>query len=131
MSKACKAWAIWEGRISRLVQDPIEDINGKFGDDHFSLGFARIENHYFTNKGWFPRDGYLLEPERLERIKHIPTVIVQGRYDVVCPPVSAYELHKGLPNSELVYTLTGHSGFETEIIKELVKATEKFKDNGN
>jgi len=127
MFEAAKAWSVWEGAISKLVQDPPSAVQSKFGDDHFSLAFARIENHYFLNKGFFPTDGYLLEPQNIAKIRHIPTVIVQGRYDVVCPAISAYDLHKALPESEIVYTLTGHSGFETEIIKNLVKATEKFK----
>lgn len=118
---------MWEGRISKLVQDPASDL--KHSDAQFALAFARIENHYFTNKGFFPRDGFLLEEQNLAKIRHIPTIIVQGRYDVVCPPVSAYELHKGLPDSEMVYTLTGHSAMETEIIEQLVKATEKYKHN--
>jgi len=127
MYKAAKAWSVWEGRISKLIQDPAAAL--KHSDAQFALAFARIENHYFTNKGFFPRDGFLLEEENLAKIRHIPTVIVQGRYDVVCPPVSAYELHKGLPDSELIYTLTGHSAMETEIIEQLVKATEKYKNN--
>ena len=60
--------------------------------------------------------------------RHIPTVIVQGRYDVVCPAVSAYDLKTAFPEAELIYTLTGHSGFEKLIIEELVKATERFKN---
>jgi len=127
MKKAAKAWSIWEGRTSKLVQDPWESIKDKFGADKFSLAFARIENHYFTNKGFFPRDGYLLEKAQVDKIRHIPTVIVQGRYDVVCPAVTAYELHKAFPESELIVTLTGHSGFEEEIIEKLVDATERFK----
>jgi proline iminopeptidase len=127
MHKAAKIWSIWEGCISKLVQDPRDSVEDKFGADDFSLAFARIENHYFVNKGFFPRDGYLLEDANIARIQHIPTVIVQGRYDIVCPAVSAYDLHKKLPNSEIVYTHAGHSGFEVENIKELVKATEKFK----
>src|SRR5262249_7593123 len=119
---------IWEGRTSKLVQDPWESIKEKFGADKFSLAFARIENHYFTNNAFFPRDGWLLEKENLDKIRHIPTVIVQGRYDVVCPAISAYDLHKALPHSEIVYTITGHSGFEPDIIKHLVAATEKFKN---
>ena len=87
----------------------------------------RIENHYFTNKGFFPCDGWLLEKKNIDKIKHIPTVIVQGRYDVVCPSVSAYELKKAMPSAEMHYTLTGHSGFEVEIIQRLVEATDKFK----
>lgn len=127
MKKAAKAWSIWEGRTSKLVQDPWEDVKNKFGADDFSLAFARIENHYFTNKGFFPRDGYLLEQAQIDKIKHIPTFIVQGRYDVVCPAMTAFDLKKKLPDAKIVYTITGHSGFETEIIKELVSATDAVK----
>jgi len=127
MRKAAKAWSIWEGRTSKLVQDDWETVKGRFGADDFSLAFARIENHYFTNKGFFPRDGYLLEKKNIDKIRHIPTVIVQGRYDVVCPAISAYELHKVFPESTLEITLTGHSGFENEIIARLVAATDKFR----
>ena len=128
MRKAAKVWSIWEGAISKLVPDPPSKVEERFGADDFSLAFARIENHYFVNKGFFPRDGYLLEENNLKKIRHIPTVIVQGRYDVVCPAVSAYDLHARLPQSELVVTLAGHSGFEVENIKELVKAADKFKN---
>jgi proline iminopeptidase len=128
MHKAAKAWSVWEGRISKLVQDPPEVVDQKHGDDKFALAFARIENHYFTNKGFFPRDMFLVEKANLDKIRHIPVSIVQGRYDVVCPPISAYLLHEALPHSEMVYTLTGHSGMETEIIEHLVKATEKYKN---
>eukprot|EP01039_Chlorochromonas_danica_P000043 gene43-46_t len=127
MRKAAKIWSIWEGRISKLEQDKWETVKDKFGADDFSLAFGRIENHYFTNHGFFPRDGFLLEEDNLKKIAHIPTVIVQGRYDVVCPAVSAHDLHVRLPKSELNYTLAGHSGFEVANIAELVKATEKFK----
>ena len=61
MHKASKAWSIWEGRTSKLVQPPIEQTMATNGDDKYALAFARIENHYFTNKGFFPRDGWLLE----------------------------------------------------------------------
>ena len=127
MKKAAKAWSIWEGRTSKLVQDPREAVKDRFGADKFSLAFARIENHYFTNKGFFPRDGFLLEKANIDKIRHIPTVIVQGRYDVVCPAITAYELSQAFPESEMHVTLTGHSGFETEIIEKLVAATDKFK----
>jgi proline iminopeptidase len=127
MKKAAKAWSIWEGRTSKLVADPWEAVMHRFGADKFSLSFARIENHYFTNKGFFPRDGFLLEKANIDKIRHIPTVIVQGRYDVVCPATSAYELNKAFPESELIVTHAGHSGFETETIKQLVNATERFK----
>lgn len=127
MIKAAKAWSIWEGRISKLHQDPVEAMQSSFADDHFALAFARIENHYFTNQVFFPRDGFLIEKENVAKIAHIPTVIVQGRYDIVCPAISAHDLHKALPSSEIHYVLSGHSAFEKEIVAELVKATEKFK----
>ena len=71
-------------------------------------------------------NSWLLEEENLAKIRHIPTVIVQGRYDVVCPATSAYELHKKLPDSTLHLTTTGHSSFEPEIIERLVEATDRF-----
>ena len=129
--KAAKAWSIWEGSVSRLRPPTRDAILAKWGDDDFSLAFARIENHYFTGAngvaGFFPRDGWLLERANLAKISHIPTVIVQGRYDVVCPAVSAYDLHQRLPDSTLHVTTTGHSSFEPEIIERLVEATESFK----
>eukprot|EP00596_Hydrurales_sp_CCMP1899_P010618 CAMPEP_0119036206 /NCGR_PEP_ID=MMETSP1177-20130426/3739_1 /TAXON_ID=2985 /ORGANISM="Ochromonas sp, Strain CCMP1899" /LENGTH=317 /DNA_ID=CAMNT_0006995663 /DNA_START=309 /DNA_END=1262 /DNA_ORIENTATION=+ len=127
MKKAAKAWSIWEGRTSNLVQAPWETVKDKFGSDKFSLAFARIENHYFANKGWFPKDGFLLEKSQIDKIRHIPTIIVQGRYDVVCPAVSAYDLNQAFPESKLIITLAGHSGLEIENIQELVSATEMFK----
>ncbi len=102
-------------------------MKDRFGDAKFALPFARIENHYFTNKGFFPRDGYLLEKAQIDKIRHIPTVIVQGRYDVVCPAKSAHDLKAAFPEAELHMTLTGHSCFEKEIIARLVEATDKFK----
>lgn len=128
MYRAARAWSVWEGRVSKLIQDPVESTTEVFGNDKFSLAFARIENHYFTNKGFFPREGYLLEKKNLDKIRHIPTYIVQGRYDVVCPAVSAHELKEGLPEAEITYTLTGHSAFEPEIIENLVRITDKLKN---
>lgn len=127
MYRAARAWSMWEGRVSKLRQDPIESTTSTFGNDKFSLAFARIENHFFSNKGFFPRDGYLLEKQNLDKIKHIPTYIVQGRYDVVCPAVSAHDLKQALPDAEIVYTITGHSAFEHEIIENLVRITDKTK----
>ena len=136
MRSAAKAWSVWEGSVSRLRPPSREQIMGKWADDDFSLAFARIENHYFTSggragepAGFFERDGWLLEPAQTDRIKHIPTVIVQGRYDVVCPAVSAYELHQRLPGSTLHMTTTGHSSFEPEIIERLVEATDAFANS--
>eukprot|EP00604_Paraphysomonas_vestita_P002967 CAMPEP_0174821042 /NCGR_PEP_ID=MMETSP1107-20130205/5309_1 /TAXON_ID=36770 /ORGANISM="Paraphysomonas vestita, Strain GFlagA" /LENGTH=271 /DNA_ID=CAMNT_0016037641 /DNA_START=303 /DNA_END=1118 /DNA_ORIENTATION=+ len=125
--KAAVAWSVWEGKTSNLYPPPDEDVQAKHGDEDFSLAFARIENHYFMNRGFFPRDGFLLEKQQIDKIRHIPTFIVQGRYDVVCPMMSAYDLHKAFPEAEFKITITGHSAFEPEIIHELVNATDKFK----
>lgn len=78
-------------------------------------------------QGFFPRDGFLLEKANIDKIRHIPTVVVQGRYDVVCPAVSAYDLKRAFPEAVLTVTLTGHSGFEKDIIAELVRATDGFR----
>ena len=118
LEKAAKAWSVWEGRTSKLVEPSVEK---------FAIPFARIENHYFVNKGFFPRDGFLLEKQQIDKIRHIPTVIVQGRFDMVCPMRSAYDLKQVFPEADLRVTLSGHSGFEALNIKELVDATNKFK----
>ena len=129
MYKAARSWSIWEGRTSKLEQNPLADE--EYGDDKFSLAFARIENHYFENEGFFPRDGFILEKENIDQIRHIPTKVIQGRYDVVCPAVTCHELSKVFPEAEIKYTITGHSGFETAIIKGLVEATDEFKKRRN
>ncbi len=87
--------------------------------------FARIECHYFINKGFFESDNWLLD--NTHKISHIPTVIIQGRYDVVCPMISAWELHKCLPDAEFhVIQDAGHSMTEPGIAACLVKYTDKF-----
>jgi len=128
MREAAKVWSIWEGRTSKLAQDPWEKVKDKFGADDFSLAFARIENHYFTNKGFFKRDGFLLEKENIAKIRHIPTTIVQGRYDVVCPIVSAWDLKKAFPEAELEVVMAGHSAMDPEVTSHLVQATDKYKN---
>ena len=122
-----KAWAVWEGRTSTLVPPSWETTNKAHGSKKYSLAFSRIENHYFSNKGFFPRDGWLLEKEQIDKIRHIPCCIVQGRFDVVCPARSAYDLHKAFPESELKITLAGHSQFEPNTRSQLVKNTDRFK----
>ncbi|MDO5505526.1 MAG: prolyl aminopeptidase [Pseudoxanthomonas suwonensis] len=120
---AAKAWSIWEGATSFLHVD--EDFAEAHGDPQFALAFARIENHYFVNKGFFEVDDQLLRD--VERIADIPGVIVHGRYDVVCPIANAWDLHKAWPKSELVIApASGHSAFEPEITDALVAATDRF-----
>jgi len=122
-SEAAKAWAIWEGSTSKLYTDPA--MIERFGGDDFALAFARIECHYFINKGFFEEDGWLLK--NVEKIRHIPTWIVQGRYDVVCPATSAHELHSLWPESELfIISDAGHSASEPGIKSKLIEATNYF-----
>jgi proline iminopeptidase len=97
----------------------------KFGSDHFAAAFARIECHYFMHRGFFASDNYLLE--YIDRIRHIPSVIVQGRYDIVCPMISAWELHKAWPEAEfIVVPNAGHAITEPGIQQALVNATDRF-----
>ena len=91
----------------------------------FALAFARIENHYFTSKGFFPHERWHLE--NIYKIRHIPTFIVQGRYDVVCPMKTAWDLHRAFPEAEFVVVEdSGHSTMEPGTRSELVKATDRF-----
>lgn len=121
--EAAKAWSIWEGSTSKLI--PEADIVARFGDDEFADAFARIECHYFINKGFFPEDNFLLN--NVDKIRHIPTVIVQGRYDVVCPAESAWDLHRAFPEAEFhLIADAGHSLSEKGITDALVKATDNY-----
>ncbi len=121
---AAKAWSVWEGRTSCLYQNP--DLVARTAGDQFALAFARIECHYFVNKGFFSSDTLLLD--EVDRIRHIPTVIVQGRYDVVCPMESAWALHRAFPEADLrVVPDAGHSAFEPGNLHELILATDRFR----
>ena len=122
--EAAKAWSIWEGSTSFLAQSA--DYVNSTGADRFALAFARIECHYFVNGGFFERDDQLLH--NAHRLKQIPAVIVQGRYDVVCPMRSAWDLHRAWPEADLrVVGNAGHSAFEPGITHELVSATDRFR----
>ena len=92
---AARTWAVWEGNTSKLLVDA--DYAAKYADDEFADAFARIECHYFINKGFFSEDNYLLN--NVGKIRHLKTVIVHGRYDVVCPVENAWELHRALPEA--------------------------------
>lgn len=120
---AAKAWTTWEMATSRLYTPP-ELVKNMVTDD-FAIKFARIECHYFTNKGFFKVDDQLLKD--VGKIRHIPTFIIQGRYDVVCPMVSAWDLHKAFPEAELMIAHdAGHSARETSISRALVSAADRF-----
>ncbi|MSO54065.1 MAG: prolyl aminopeptidase [Rhodospirillales bacterium] len=122
--RAAKAWSIWEAATSSLLSDP--DRVSQAGGDAFADAFARIECHYFVNHGFLKSDSQLLDD--VGRIRHIPGVIVQGRYDVVCPVRSAWELHKAWPESDLrIVADAGHAYSEVGTLKELVGATDRFR----
>ncbi|EDN38467.1 hypothetical protein FTDG_01284 [Francisella tularensis subsp. novicida GA99-3548] len=122
--KAAIAWSVWEASTSKLFVDK-KSID-RYGEDKFSLAFARIECHYFKNK-LFIEEAQLLK--EADKIKDIPGVIVQGRYDMVCPAVSAWDLHKVWPIAELnIVADAGHSISEPGILEALVRATDKFAD---
>ena len=123
---ACLAWSQWESSIVHLHQTPYKDVMKEMKKNNDYIPMALIEYHYFVHKGFFPREGYLLEKKQLNKIKDIPMVIVQGQYDMICPMTSAYELHEKMPHSTLHKTIAGHSMLDKENIKYLVKATNEF-----
>ena len=121
--KAARAWSIWEGSTSKLFFDPA--LVKKFGGGRFADAFARIEAHYFVNRGFMKPDDRLLRDVR--KIRGIPGVIVQGRYDVVCPIRSAWDLHRAWPEAKLVIVPNaGHSMTEPGIRSALIEETERF-----
>jgi proline iminopeptidase len=123
LAEASRSWSIWEGATSFLRMNP--QYVEKFGEDEYAAAFARIECHYFINNGFFKTDNQLIE--NVCRIRHIPAVIVQGRYDVICPIKSAWDLHRAWPETDLrIVPDAGHSAFEPGNIHELVSATDRF-----
>ena len=120
---AARAWGRYEGSCSTLLPSP--ETVAYFGGDVVALGLARIEAHYFTHDIFLPINSLL---ENINKIKHIPTVIVQGRYDAVCPVISADDLHRAWPEAEyIVVPDAGHAAWEPGICKQLVAACERFK----
>jgi proline iminopeptidase len=123
--KAAEAWSKWEGGTCRLFLD--EEMIKSFDNPAHALEFARIENHYFTHNAFFQSDNYILE--NISTIRHIPCVIVHGRYDVVCPVANAWDLHRAWPESQLhIIPDAGHAASEPGIQTKLVEATDAFRD---
>ncbi|MBX3478762.1 MAG: prolyl aminopeptidase [Caulobacter sp.] len=120
-AEAAAAWSQWEGDTIS-IRGP-EARPPKFNESDFAVAFARIENHFFANKGFFDEDGWLLN--NVERIRHIPGWIVQGRFDVVTPLETAWSLHKAWPEAkfEIVWD-AGHASTEPGIIDGLIRATD-------
>ncbi|NME78682.1 prolyl aminopeptidase [Rhodococcus sp. 105337] len=120
---AAIAWSTWEGATSTLLPHP--DRVAETSEPRFALAFARIENHYFYHRG-FLEDGQILRDAHL--LHRIPGVIVQGRYDVVCPARSAWDLHRAWPQSDLrIVDDAGHAATEPGITHELLEATDRFR----
>lgn len=121
-------WSLWESSISKLLPMDKDELEKELKKENQYITMSKIEHHYFSNGGFFPRNGYLLEKKNIDRIKNIPMIIVQGRYDIVCPSITAYNLHKKLPKSKYYTTISGHSSFDPETIKKLVQSTNYYKN---
>lgn len=120
--EAARAWSIWEGTTSTLL--PNADIAAAFGGEEMALALARIECHYFVNNGFMEEDQLI---RNVDRIRDIPAVIVQGRYDIVCPAISAWELSQAWPEADLrIVPDAGHAAFEPGNVHELIVATDAF-----
>lgn len=119
-----RAWAQWENALASVQS------NGHGGDapGEYARAFSRLENHYFTHDAFLDYDGQILD--RVDRISHIPGVIVQGRYDMICPPESAWKLARAWPNAELkMVRNAGHALSEPEISAELVRAMDRLAED--
>jgi proline iminopeptidase len=123
---AAKAWSIYEGTCSTLMPSP--ELVAASGEDVHALGLARIEAHYFRNNLFTPEDRLL---RNVGRLHGIPAVVVQGRYDVVCPVATAWDLHRAWPAADFrIVPDAGHSAMEPGIRAALVAATERFRQLG-
>jgi proline iminopeptidase len=121
--EAARAWSVWESALSYFHMNTNYVQRAK--DAEFAAAFARIECHYFINGGWLERETQLLDD--VPKIRKIPAVIVQGRFDVVCPARSAWALHKAWPEADLrIVPDAGHSPFAPGTARELVTATDRF-----
>lgn len=122
--ETAKAWAQWEASALRLLPD--QSLIDEFTEHDKALAVARIECHYFVNNCFFETDNYLIE--NVDRIRHIPAVIVHGRYDIVCPFMNAWDLHRAWPEAELkIIADAGHAATEPGIADALVRATDSFR----
>ena len=125
---AAKVWSRWEGSALSLIPDP-ERVR-QFGADDYALAFARIECHYFVNKGFFETDDQLLR--NAGRIRHIPGIIVHGRYDMCTPLKIGWDLHKAWPEADFrIVADAGHAMSEPGIIHELIAASRQFASNAS
>lgn len=121
--RAASAWTCWEGATLKLIFDP--EIFLQFTEDSHADAIARLECHYFINNCFFKTDNWLIE--NVGALRKIPAVIIQGRYDIICPMLSAWELHRAWPEAEFeVIKDAGHAASESGITDALVRATDRF-----
>ena len=119
---AAKAWSTWEALTVTLLPDP--KMMAEFTEDRHAISIARIENHYMANKGWL-EEGQLLRG--VDKIRHIPAVIVQGRHDCCTPPRAAWQLKKAWPEVDLqIVPDGGHLYSEPGVLDGLIRATDRF-----
>ena len=124
-TRFARAWASWENTLASI------ENTGPGGESpaEYARAFARLANHYFTNSIFLDEDAQILN--NMDRIAHINGTIVQGRYDMICPPTSAYQLHKLWPNSDLrLIAKAGHALSETGITGELIRTTDRLSRDG-
>jgi proline iminopeptidase len=122
-TRFARIWAAWENTLASISND------GPGGESpaEYARAFARLENHYFINGGFLDGDGHILR--NMGRIAEVPGTIVQGRYDMICPPVSAHRLHAVWPGSTLVTVpRAGHALSEPGISRELVRTTDALRE---
>ena len=122
-TRFARAWAGWENALAAIET---RNLTGTEGPAEYARAFARLENHYFSNDCFFDSDGQLMRDAR--HLADVPGTIVQGRYDMICPPVSAWNLHRAWPNSRLnLVPLAGHALSEPGISAELVRVTNGLR----
>jgi len=127
MERCAHAWTTWEAETISLLPD--EERVREWSDPAYAVAFARIENHYFVHRGFFERDDQLLA--RAAAIAGIPGCIVHGRYDLCTPVSNALDLHRVWPGAELrIVEAAGHAMTEPGIARELVRATDTFRQSG-
>jgi proline iminopeptidase len=115
---------VWEGSTISLLPNP--QRVARFAGDEFAIAFARIENHYFHHRGFFETDGQLLA--NAGRVRGIPCVIIQGRYDMATPVKSAWDLHRAWPEADFrLVPDAGHAYSDPGTLHELVEATDRFR----
>ena len=124
--QAARTWGRYEGSCLHLLPHP--EVAEAFGSEAVGLGLGRLEAHYFLNQAFFTDDQLI---RNVGRIQHLPAVIVQGRYDMVCPPRSAWRLHQAWPSATFqMIADAGHAALEPGIAAALVAATDRFRDTG-